>query len=356
VSGFHRLRVAEVRPLTDDAAEVVFELPENLREPFSYEHGQHLAVRLDHEGEELRRNYSITGGPGEAGLRIGVRHTPGGRVSGVLTRALRPGDELDVMTPAGRFTAPIDPERSRHWLLIAAGSGITPVMSILRTVLAQEPRSSITLLYVNRGVSSIMFRRELDALKNQHLERLSVLHFLTRERRNVGLFDGRITPEKLITLARTMLPLDQVDHAFICGPQVMTLELRAALIELGLPAANVHMELFATEGSLNGTPPPPPAPDARVVTQATVLLHGIETDVPMYEGERVLDAARRQGLDVPFACTGGVCATCRAHLAEGAVTMAVNYALADDEVSAGYVLTCQSVPRTPAIRVDFDRP
>lgn len=352
---FHRLRVALVRPLTDDAVEIGFDVPPELADAYAFTHGQHLTLRLGLDGEQLRRSYSITSRPGTGELRIGVRNAPHGVASNWLTSELRAGDELEVMTPAGRFTAPTDSSLAREWLLVAAGSGITPIMSILRTVLAEEPQAHVTVLCCNRSVRSIMFLEELDDLKNEHVDRLAVAHFLTRERRNAGLLDGRITGEKLRALDGTLFDSRRVGHAFVCGPQGMTLDLRATLLDLGLPVERVHVELFGTQTPARRRATAAEVAAADVVANATVVLHGIETQIELREGERVLDAARRHGLDAPFACTGGVCATCRAHLDEGEVQMAANYALDSAEVEAGFVLTCQSEPRSKHLRVDFDR-
>jgi ring-1,2-phenylacetyl-CoA epoxidase subunit PaaE len=262
------------------------------------------------------------------------------------------------MTPAGRFTAPTDPGAQRTWLLVAAGSGITPMMSILRTALRDEPNSSVVLLFGNRSVSSIMFREELEDLKSKHVQRLAVHHFLSREGRNLPLYDGRLDGDKIRMACSSLLDMSRVDQAFVCGPGLMTDELRGTLGELGV--AKVHVELFETPDSPGAPRAARPEVDeqaaADVVCDARIMVRGLETKVGIARGERVLDAAIRAGLDVPYACTGGVCSTCRAHCSDGAVEMVTNNALEDSEVEAGYALTCQSLPTSPELYVDFDRP
>jgi ring-1,2-phenylacetyl-CoA epoxidase subunit PaaE len=348
------LRVREVRPLTEDSVEIAFEVPENLFDAYAFDAGQHLTLRFNADGEEIRRTYSISSTVGDRVPRIGVRRIEQGRASNWLCTKLAAGDALEVMTPAGRFTRTLDPAARRHWLFVAAGSGITPIMSIVSSVLAVERESQVTLLYGNRSVDTIMYRQELDDLKSEHLGRFSLVHILSRERRGSELFTGRISPERVDAICAAMgIDLSTVDHAFVCGPEQMSADVRSALVERGISEEQVHVELYETSGAAAAKPP---EPDAKVVCSATVILHGIESPVHVLEGERVLDAARREGLDVPFACTGGVCATCRAHVTDGEVEMLVNHALEPHEVEAGYALTCQALPLTPSLKVDYDRP
>lgn len=349
---FHRLRVSQVGALTDDAVEVAFEVPSGLREAFAFEHGQHLTLRLQLGGDELRRTYSITSVVGDPVLRIGVKRVPGGAASTWLTTELVQGDELDVMTPAGRFTTPLRPRAAHHWLLVAAGSGITPIMSIMRSALAAEPESRVTLLYCNRTSRSIMFREQLEDLKDQHLPRVQLMYFLTRERRGIDLFDGRLTAQRMRRVCATLVDPHSVDHAFLCGPEAMSGELSALLVGLGVCETNVHVELFGTD--LPVVPQVVVHDDSAVVCQASVRVRGLESRVDVHEGERLLNAARRAGLDVPFACTGGVCSTCRAHVSGGEIEMVTNHALDPAEVAAGFALTCQSLPRSPQLLVDYD--
>ncbi len=356
---FHALRVDSIRQLTDDAMEIGFAVPEDLQHAFSHTHGQHLTLRLQIDGEELRRSYSITSAIGDTHLRIAVKRVPDGRSSVWLTTQLKVGDTLDVMTPAGRFSAPLDPNAARHWLLIAAGSGITPMVSIARSVLAGEPASRVTLLYGNRDTASVMFQRELDDLKSTYMTRFSLHHFLSRGRRNLELFDGRLDGQRLERVCSSLVPADGVDLAFVCGPEEMTLDVLGTLTKLGVPRDHIHLELFgsadargrAAARSTNA----PTHTDADVVAQATVRLHGVERTIDVRSGERILDAALRQGMDVPYACSGGVCATCRAHVDSGSVDMDTNFALEQRELDAGFILTCQAHPTSDELRIDYDR-
>jgi ring-1,2-phenylacetyl-CoA epoxidase subunit PaaE len=349
---FHPLRVADVRRETEDTVSVSFEVPAELAEEFRFSPGQFLTFRVPNaDGEPVRRSYSICSGLDDGDLRVAVKRLESG-VFGVLANdSLKIGDTVEVLAPLGRFTTSMDPDRAASYLMIAAGSGITPVMSLMRTVLARQPGSRITLLYGNRGPSSIIFRDLLHDLKDQHLQRLQVIHVFSREGQAVPLLNGRITGEKLRELGASMLDLTAYDEVFVCGPEPMTMAVREALVDLGVTPARVHLELFGSH-----TPPPVRATGGdsgdRVLLE--VVLGGIRTKVEALPGDTVLEAASRAGLDMPFSCKGGVCATCRARVEDGAVEMAVNYALEPWEVDAGFVLTCQSRPTTPSLVVDYD--
>ncbi|MQA05040.1 MAG: phenylacetate-CoA oxygenase/reductase subunit PaaK [Streptosporangiales bacterium] len=349
---FHELRVAAVDALTDDAYAVTLDVPDTLAGEYRHAAGQHVNIRCTAVGDEERRSYSICTPAGSGILRIGVKHLPGGAFSAHVARRLRPGDVLEVMTPTGRFTPALDPAASNHYGLVAAGSGITPVLSIASTVLATEPGSRVTLFYGNRTSSSVMFVEELYDLKNTYPDRFSLVHVLSREPQQVELFSGRLDPDRFDRLLRALCPLDQVDEWFLCGPFAMVQELRAYLRDRG--AARVHVELFHAD------PPAPPQPPAPTKAQpgastVTAVLGGRATtfrlgpyDVP------VLEAMLRERGDAPYACRGGVCGTCRARLLEGEVRMDQNYALEDTEVANGYVLTCQSHPVSPTVRLEYD--
>mgnify|MGYP006275413737 CR=1 FL=1 len=355
--GFHTLTVGSIRELTDDAIEIGFSVPEHLVDAYRHQHGQHLTLKLTIDGEELRRSYSITSAVGDDRLCIAVKRVPGGRSSVWLTTELAVGDQLEVMTPAGRFSAPLDASATRHWLLIAAGSGITPILSIARSVLSGEPQSRVTLLYGNRDAASVMFQRELDDLKSTCMTRFAVHHFLSRGRRNLELFDGRIDGSRLTRVFESLVAVDDVDLTFVCGPEQMTLDILGTLTSLGIPRERIHMELFGTADTRAHAPhqTSPTSDQAEAIAQATIRLHGVERTIDMRAGERILDAALRNGMDVPYACAGGVCATCRAHLDSGSVTMNTNHALDDHEVADGFVLTCQATPDCDELRVDYDR-
>lgn len=350
---FHRLEVADIRRETEDTVSVAFAVPPELAELYRFLPGQHLTFRTtDDDGSEVRRSYSICVSPDDGELRVAVKHVPEGRFSAWANTRLAVGDTVEVMTPSGRFTVTPDPAAARHYLAIAAGSGITPVMSIVRSVLAREPGSTVTLVYGNRGVANIIFREQLDDLKNAYMHRLQVLHVLSREHRDVELLNGRVTGEKVRELAATVLDLDSVDEVFLCGPEPMTMEVRAALLDLGVEPTHLHLELFGTPHVRADTIRPVVAGDARRVT---VVLNGVSTVLDISPADTVLDTALAAGLDLPFSCKGGVCATCRAKVCDGEVEMAVNYALEPWEVEAGFVLTCQSRPVSATVTVDYDQ-
>ena len=348
---FHSLTVSDIRQETDDTVSVAFAVPECLAEEYRFEPGQHLTFRIFRDGEEVRRSFSICSGIQEGELRVAIKHLPGGRFSEWVHTELRRGMSLDVMTPAGRFTTPLDPGRARHYLGVAAGSGITPVIGILKSVLACEPHSRFTLIYGNRTVNSIIFREQLADLKDRYLDRLQVFHILSRQHQDVPLFNGRITGDKLRALCCSLVPPKSIDEVFLCGPEPMTIELRQTLLDLGLDSSHVHLELFGTPYVASRTAGSPNG----LQHQVTVVLNGIRTELAVEPGDSVLEAGLAAGLDLPFSCRGGVCATCRARVTEGEVKMATNYALEPWETERGFVLTCQSRPVTDRVLVDYDQ-
>jgi ring-1,2-phenylacetyl-CoA epoxidase subunit PaaE len=352
---FHPLRVGSVERLTDDAVAITFEVPEDLRADYAFTQGQHLTVRTEVDGVEVRRNYSICAPATSGRLRIGVKRLHGGAFSGHATSTLRVGDVVDVMTPTGRFFTALDPAQAKHYCAVAAGSGITPVLSIVATVLEVEPESTVTLVYGNRTTASVMFLDEIADLKDRHPTRFRVMHVLSREAQEVELFSGRIDGARLRRLIDTVLPAGTVDEWFLCGPFAMVEEARDVLAELGVAPANVHTELFHVDGE---------APRESVVvvdetaegsSTVTVTLDGRASTLQVpRSGVRVLDAVLAVRADAPYACKGGVCGTCRAKVLTGQVVMERNYALEPDEVEAGFVLACQSVPVTDSVELDFD--
>jgi ring-1,2-phenylacetyl-CoA epoxidase subunit PaaE len=349
---FHALRVAAIDELTDDAAALTFEVPPDLTPHFRWTSGQHVSIR---GGDDVRRSYSICTAPSSGELRIGVKRLPGGAFSeGVLGR-LRVGDELEVMTPAGRFTPRLDPAARRTHLAIAAGSGITPVLSIVATILEEEPESSVTLIYANRTHRSVMFLDEVHDLKDRHPTRLQVVHVLSREAQEVELLSGRLDGPRLTRILDALVPAADVDAWYLCGPQQMVTELRTTLTELGVAAEAVHTELFHAD-------PVPRAPAALLegaaegAASVTIRLDGRSSSFDQRpDGVPVLEAALAVRSDLPFACKGGVCGTCRARLVEGSVVMDANWALEPDEVERGYVLTCQAHPTSERVELDYDR-
>lgn len=350
---FHALRVADVRVETDDTVSIAFEVPADLAKDYTFAPGQHLTIRMPAPdgGAELRRSYSICSGLDDGELRVAVKNLPGGVFGAYAATRLHAGDVLDVMTPAGRFTTPLDPDHDKRYLGIAAGSGITPVISLIRSVLIREPRSTFTLVYGNRGPSSVIFREALEDLKDAHLERFQIIHVFSREQQAVPLLNGRLTGAKLRELAAGLLEVPAYDEIFICGPEQMTLDARDTLVDLGADPRHVHLELF-------GSGLAPAAPRAPRETanrrRITVILGGVQTTVEAHPDDTVLEAGELAGLDLPYSCRGGVCATCRARVVEGAVDMDRNYALEPWETDAGFVLTCQSHPTTDTLTVDYD--
>lgn len=331
-----------------------FAVPDHLREAYRFTPGQYLTLRATIDGEDLRRSYSICSAPGEP-LAVGIRRIEGGVFSVWANTALKPGDSIGVMTPDGRFALPPAPPDGRTVAAFVAGSGITPVLSILKTVLSGEPASRFFLFYGNRTTGSIMFRGVLEDLKDRYLSRLSVFHVLSREQQDVAVLNGRLDGEKLRLLLRTILPATAIDQALICGPQPMIEGLPAVLAELGVPPAAIHVERFTPSAGARRKPPPAEATGAAPAAIATVISEGIRNDVPVVAGETIIDAALRAGRALPYSCKGGMCCTCRARLLEGQVEMAANYSLEPWELAAGYVLTCQATPTTRRVVVDFDQ-
>jgi ring-1,2-phenylacetyl-CoA epoxidase subunit PaaE len=347
---FHTLTVAGVEELTDDAVAVSFEVPDDLAEEFAFVPGQSLTLRRVVDGVEQRRQYSISA-PAGGRPRVGVREVPDGLFSRWLVHDVRPGDRIDVQTPSGRFCPDPALLRGGRHLCIAAGSGITPMLSVAGTVLADG--GEVTLLYGNRTSGSVMFAEELADLKNRHGAQLQLVHVLSREPRDVELFSGRLDADRLRRLLTTLVPAARFDHVWLCGPHAMLLDAQEVLAELGVARERVHLELFYVD-----QPPPelhrPEAEVAGETTEVTVVLDGLSTTSPLPRGQSVLDGAQSMRSDLPFACKGGVCGTCRARVTAGQVDMRRNYALEPAEVEAGFVLTCQSFPVGDDVTVDFD--
>jgi ring-1,2-phenylacetyl-CoA epoxidase subunit PaaE len=353
---FYPLRVAEIVPQTREAVAVTFEVPPELRERFRFLHGQYVTLRAEVDGEDVRRSYSICSGAHEDRLRVAIKRVAGGMFSSWAHQALVPGATIAVAPPEGRFTVALAPERDRHYLGIAAGSGITPVLSILRTTLALEPHSRFTLVYGNRASSSMMFRDELQDLKDTYLERLSLAFVMSREGQDIDLFSGRIDRAKCDALFASWIDLSTVDVAFICGPEAMSHAVRDSLLAHGMPPTSVKTELFLAAGTTPRVARVRPPEERSEEVAATVVIDGRERRFGIAKGsETVLDAGLRAGIELPYSCKGGVCATCRAVLVSGEVDMDRNFALEDYEVRRGFILTCQSYPVTDAVRVDYDR-
>jgi ring-1,2-phenylacetyl-CoA epoxidase subunit PaaE len=352
---FHALRVAEVVPETAEANSIRFEIPLELRERFAFKPGQHLTLRATLGGEEVRRNYSLCTAPDESDWMVTVKRIGGGLFSNWVGDALKVGDTIDVMPPHGSFTTEFDPSNKRHLVGIAGGSGITPVMSLVRSMLKYEPESRFTLLYGNRDSSSVIFLEALAALKDKYLERLEIYHFLDAEEQDIELFNGMLDRARCEEAVEHLLPdAPTVDGWFICGPGPMMDAAEGALLDRGIAKDRIHIERFTADrpaGSVTRE-------IAELRTKAegvtvSVTLDGRTRRVPFTQGN-ILDSARASGLPAPFACKAGVCATCRAKVIKGKVEMAARYGLTDEEVEAGYVLTCQSVPLGDGVAVDYD--
>ena len=355
---FHSLDVVDVRRETRDAVVVTLKPRDEDAGLFDFTQGQYLTFRRRFDEEELRRSYSICAGKGEGFLQVGIKRVDGGAFSTWANESLAAGEVLEAMPPMGNFHTPLDPGAARHYLGFAGGSGITPVLSIIKTVLAAEPGSSFTLVYANRQISTIMFREDLEDLKNRYLGRLSVLHVLEAEAQEIDLFTGRIDAAKCAALFKTWIDLASVDTTYICGPEPMMLAIAGALKEHGLADGQIKFELFASgqPGRAKKRVASIAAATSNSTTEATITLDGATRTFRMpKEGTSLLDAALEANLDAPYACKAGVCSTCRAKVLEGEAEMAVNHALEDYEVRQGYVLTCQCFPLSDKIVVSFDQ-
>ena len=352
---FHALKVAEIVPETADANSIRFAIPPELRDQFAFRAGQHLTLRATINGEEVRRNYSLCTAPADGDWMVTVKRIGGGLFSNWVGDQLKPGDTVEVMVPHGSFTTDFAGARRRHLVGIAGGSGITPVMSLIKTLLREEPESRFTLFYGNRDSSSVIFLETLAGLKDKHLGRLEIYHFLDAEEQDIELFNGMLNRERLDDAIAALVPDSaEVDGWFICGPGPMMDAAEGALIDRNIPKDRIHIERFTAD-----RPSGAMAKEmAQLQTQAegvtvAVTLDGRTRRVP-FTASNILDSAREAGLPAPFACKAGVCATCRAKVTKGKVEMAVHYGLTDEEVADGYVLTCQSVPVGDGVAVDYD--
>jgi ring-1,2-phenylacetyl-CoA epoxidase subunit PaaE len=352
---FHRLAVRDLRREAADAVSMTFTIPPELTRDYVFAPGQYLTLRTTMDGEEVRRSYSICSGPDDGELRIAVKKVDGGAFSSWAADELKAGDALDVMTPTGRFGVTHAPNDARIHVGFAAGSGITPILSIVRGVLAREPQSQFFLFYGNRVTDGILFREALEELKDRYMERLSVFHVISQEEQDIPILHGRLDSDKVRVLLRSLVSAATVDHVFICGPTGMSEDIETTCREIGIPDARIHVERFVSE--LGGKPRPKKviAAGAPPKAIASLIIDGKRRDVPVAEGEAILDAALRAGMDLPFACKGGMCSTCRARLVEGEAPMELNYSLEPWELEAGFILTCQAHPASAKVVVDYDQ-
>lgn len=348
---FYNILVKEVYKDTKDCSVVVFDIPSELHQTFAFTQGQHLTLRAMLNGEDVRRSYSLCSSPIEKQWKVAVKQIPGGVFSTYVNQELKAGDQIELMPPSGRFNTPVS-DTAKNYIAFTAGSGITPILSIIKTHLAQEPNSSFKLFYLNRTVKSIIFKEEIEALKNQYFERFEVFYFLTKERRDIPLFNGRFDQEKIEQLTKTFIDIPDTHECFLCGPQEMIFFLRDALAAKGLPEQHIHYELFFTGDATQA---------AAVVeeqvegTQIKIIDGGKEFHFVMdTQYDNILDGALAAGADLPFACKGGVCSTCKCKVLAGEVKMKINYALEADEVAQNFVLSCQAVPVSEELTVDFD--
>lgn len=356
---FHTLKVADVRAEAPDTVSIAFDVPDQLAGEYKFIPGQYLTLKTDIGGEEVRRTYSICSGLHDDELRVAIRKVDGGLFSSFANDDLAAGAELDVMTPDGRFTLEPSAENAGRYVAFAAGSGITPIISIAKAVLQDEPNSTFTLVYGNRSAGTMIFREELEDLKNVYHARFSLVHVLSREMQEAPMLSGRIDAEKAAFFADKLLNPEGTDAFYLCGPEDMIQAVRSTLEEKGVDAKKIRMELFTPADGGNAKPKPVLTEEEKsklAKRQIAVVIDGRQTEFEMLDdGSNILDAAMDVRSDLPYACKGGMCCTCRAKLIEGEVTMEKTYALEPEEIEAGYVLTCQAVPTTDRVKVDFDQ-
>jgi ring-1,2-phenylacetyl-CoA epoxidase subunit PaaE len=351
---FHKLAVNDLRRESADAVSLTFAIPQELANDYSFAPGQYLTLRTTMDGEEVRRSYSICSGPDDGELRIAVKKVDGGAFSSWAADELKAGDQLDVMTPTGRFGIAHAPNEARLYVGFAAGSGITPILSIAKGVLAREPNSRFFLFYGNRSTGGMLFREALEELKDRFMQRLSVFHVISGEEQDIPILHGRLDGEKVRVLLRSLVPASSVDHVFICGPAGMSEDIEVTCRDIGIAESRIHVERFVSE--FGGKPRVKTVVQVTAPPKATasLIIDGKRRDVPVAEDESILDAALRAGMDLPFACKGGMCSTCRAKLVEGDARMEVNYSLEPWELNAGFILTCQARPVSDKVVVDYD--
>lgn len=356
---FYNLSIKDIQRQTPDCVSITFDVPEHLGEAYTFVQGQYITLRTYLNEEELRRSYSICSSPHQNALTIAIKQVTGGLFSTYANKKLKIGDTLDVMTPMGNFFTPLNPQNNKQYVAFASGSGITPIISIIKETLYQEPNSSFTLFCGNKNFDHIIFREELIALKNKYINRFSLHHILSRESMGLPLFKGRLTGEKCTQFAKNLFNPTEIADYFLCGPEEMINDISQTLMVLGVPKKQIHFELFTTPNAAKinteKTNQLPKPEVAEFESQITVIIDGHTYDFSLYsEAESILEAAYEYGADLPYACKGGVCCTCKAKLLEGTVKMDINYALEPDEVAAGYILTCQSHPQSKRVVLTFD--
>ncbi|NNK69343.1 MAG: phenylacetate-CoA oxygenase/reductase subunit PaaK [Flavobacteriaceae bacterium] len=353
---FHEVKISDLYHETNDTVVLTFDIPENLQESLRFIHGQHLILKKSINGKQLRRTYSLCTSPDELIWKVAVKRIPGGVFSNFANDELKIGDSIEIMKPSGKFYVNCEPEKARNYIAFAAGSGITPLMSIIKTHLNREPESTFKLFYLNRTSKSIIFKEEIEQLKNMFFQRFHVFYFLTQEQRDIEFLNGRFDKEKMDILTSTFIDIEDTAHCFLCGPKDMIFLVRDELKAAGMPKERIHYELF-----FSGEPG---AKDLQISetldkmadgTEVTIIDGGKEFHFTMDESHQsVLDGALAEGADLPYACKGGVCSTCKCKVLKGEVKMRLNYALEQDELDQNFVLSCQAVPVSDKIIVDFD--
>lgn len=354
---FYSLKICDIRRETATCVSVAFEIPTELQSEFSYNAGQYITIKKQINGEELRRSYSLCSSPLEHDCRVAIKQVHGGRFSTYANKEMRVGDILEVMTPMGNFTTTLDATASRNYMAFAAGSGITPVISLMKSILQTETSSTFTLVFGNQNFYSIIFREEIEALKNKYIGRLQVFHILSRERMESDINYGRIDGPKCEQLFSKLIDYRNIDQFFMCGPEEMIRCVKNFLDAKGVEATKIHFELFTSDssGKARQEYQETHLADQGKVSMVTIKIDDRSIDFPLqFGGDTILDAALKQGADLPFACKGGVCCTCRAKVMEGTVAMEVNYALEKDEVENGFILSCQAHPTSDRVVIDFD--
>jgi ring-1,2-phenylacetyl-CoA epoxidase subunit PaaE len=355
MADFHKVNIADIYKETKDTVVVEFEIPKKLQQNFSFKQGQHLTLRKIINDEDVRRSYSLCSSPLDKKWKVAIKQIPGGVFSTYANTKLKSGDTIELMEPSGNFYVDVQPTSSKNYIAFAAGSGITPMLSIIKTHLLSEPNSTFKLFYLNRTVKSIIFKEEIEQLKNEFFQRFQVFYFLTKEQRDIPFLNGRFDTEKLNVLTKTFIDIEDTDHCFICGPQDMIFLIRDHLENAGLDKGKIHYELFFS-GNPEDNKHIAEALEKKVEGTDVVIIDGGKEFHFIMEDEydNILDGALAAGADLPFACKGGVCSTCKCRVIEGAVEMKVNYALDEKEVSQKLVLSCQAVPTTEKVVVDFD--
>ena len=354
-SRFHNITVADIQKTTKDCSIVSFHIPDELQEEFTFTQGQYLTLRSQIGGENVQRSYSLCSSPDDKAWHVGIKKIRGGQFSTYANDVLKVGDTVEAMAPNGNFFIDVEPNAGRNFIAIAAGSGITPIYSIIKTHLENEPNSTLKLFYTNQTASSVILKEEIEGLKNRFIDRFEVFHFLTKQSRGIDLYNGRLDKEKLEKLCTAVIDVEKIDHIFSCGPEEMIFMAKDFFMAKGIDEKKIHFELFTSSATKKGLKKEVTEEMKGLISDVTILDGGKSFNFKIHQGSNnILDAALANGADLPFACKGGVCSTCKAKVIEGKVDMEVNYALEKEEVAAGYVLTCQGIPCSDKIVVDFD--